>query len=123
MRISVFAIFFLSVVLHSCSKNTETSVSKSLQQSSGREISAIKLNPDDLLVLELHYPDLLQKLLIQEELTVTDIVILNEIGIKEDVLIHLIKYTSSNFMLTASDVVTLQLEGVPYSVINFMIES
>jgi ABC-type Fe3+-citrate transport system substrate-binding protein len=123
MRISVFAIFFMSVALHSCSKNAETSVSKGLQHHSGREISAIKLNPDDLLVLELHFPDLLQKLLIQEELTVNDIVILHEIGIKEDVLIHLIKYTSSNFMLTASDVVTLQLEGVPYSVINFMIES
>ncbi len=113
----------MMIVLSSCSQTKRSVDSKPIEQQNLRVIAAIKLNKDEILVLEIHYPDVLQKIYIQEELKVKDILILHEVGIKEHILIHLIKYTSSNFVLTADDVVTMQLEGVPYSVIQFMIAS
>ena len=123
MKASLLIPLLIVVVFTSCSQTKESVSSKNIEQQSQRLIQAIKLNKDEILVLEIHYPDVLQKIYIQEELKVKDILILHEVGVKEHILIHLIKYTSSNFVLTADEVVTMQLEGVPYSVIQFMIAS
>lgn len=87
------------------------------------QLKKARLSQDDILLLEVHYPVTLEKILFSSALDVNDILILNEIGLKIDALIHIIKYTGSNFMLTTEDVVKLQLGGVPIPVINLMIRS
>jgi len=88
-----------------------------------RSLKAIKLSNDDALVLEVHYPVILKKIYSQRQLSVPEILILHEIGISPDNIIHVIKYTNSVYTLTTEDVVNLQLGGVPFDVINYMIES
>ncbi|MCH9617749.1 MAG: hypothetical protein SP4CHLAM5_06840 [Chlamydiia bacterium] len=82
-----------------------------------------RLSHDEIFILEMHYPVILKKILIGENLRVREVITLHEIGLRDEALIHLIKYTGSIFMLTADDVVKLQLGGVPLQVINLMIES
>jgi hypothetical protein len=104
--------FFITLLLClSCSQERASSLIKSLHQSNKQIVQKIHLTEDDLLILEIHYPHLLEK------------IILHEIGLKENVLIHVLKYTDSHFILSADEVVLLQLEGVPSSVIHFMIDS
>ncbi len=81
----------------------------------------VRLTSDHILVLEIHYPYLLQKIALLHSLNVNDIITLHEVGVKGDCLIHIIKYTGSNFVLTTNDIVKLQLGGVPIPVINLMI--
>jgi hypothetical protein len=116
--------FFITLLLClSCSQERASSLIKSLHQSNKQIVQKIHLTEDDLLILEIHYPHLLEKIILQEGLGVKDIIILHEIGLKENVLIHVLKYTDSHFILSADEVVLLQLEGVPSSVIHFMIDS
>ncbi|MCH9621190.1 MAG: hypothetical protein S4CHLAM20_06070 [Chlamydiia bacterium] len=115
---------FLIIFFTSCGSYTTSATTGSVQKKkSERTLRAARLSNDDLLILEAHYPAVLRKILIQKPLNVKDVVILHEIGLQSEVLIHIIKYTKSVYMLTTDDIVTMQLGGVPFEVINFMIES
>lgn len=109
--------------LASCNQMKGTANASVQMKQNQRAMRAAHLSKDDLLILEIHYPSLLNKIVTQHSLTVHDVCVLSEIGISSEVLIHLIKYTKSSYMLTTDDVVGMQLGGVPFEVINFMIES
>jgi len=107
----------------SCQGMTSSGQVSTLQKKSERSLKAARLSHDDLIILETHYPNVLRKILTQTSLNVGDVLVLNEIGLNGEVLIHVIKYTKSVYMLTTEDIVNMQLGGVPFEVINFMIES
>jgi hypothetical protein len=109
--------------LASCNskKTDETAVLHTHQNDDSLRLA--RLSHDEIFILEIHYPVILKKILIGENLRVREVITLHKIGLNGEALIHLIKYTGSIFMLTADDVVKLQLRGVPLTVINLMIES
>ena len=120
MRLLLLILIPLIVSCGGCKKNGSYC---SFTKTHERSLKALKLSNDDALVLEVHYPVLLKKILSQRPLSVPEVLILHEIGISSDNIIHVIKYTSSVYTLSTEDVVNLQLGGVPFEVINYMIES
>lgn len=48
---------------------------------------------------------------------------MHEAGISSDSMIAIIDYTKTRFELNTGDVIRLQIEGVPFKVINYMIRS
>jgi hypothetical protein len=107
----------------SCNKSNDTKRVSLLHQQVEKNFKNAHLTKDDVLILNINYPKILKKIEVREPLTPKDIIILFQIGVSSGNIIHIIKYTQTNFILTTDDVVDLQLGGVPFEVINFMIDS
>ena len=54
-------------------------------------------------------------------ITVDDVIALQQLGFTSDIMIMIINYTESRFLLSTNDILRLQAEGVPFKVINYMI--
>ena len=115
--------FLLFPLLGACTKGEKQEPALVHSERDVHTFKRARLDADHILVLEIHYPLLLQKIALLSSLNVNDVITLHEVGVKRDSLIHIIKYTGSNFVLTTDDIVKLQLGGVPISVINLMIET
>ena len=117
----------LFIILLACSLSCNKSKAQKeiglLNLQAEKSYKSAHLTKDDALILEISYPNILRKIVIRESLCPKDVIILYEIGISVGNLIHIIKYTESNFTLSTDDVVELQLGGVPFEVINYMIDS
>lgn len=122
MRYFLFLFLYLTL-MSSCGKSNDSNETSILSIQTEKNLKGAHLTKDDILILEIHYPVILKKIIVQQYLSPKDILVLHEIGINSETLIHLIKYTKSNYMLSTDEVVNLQLGGVPFEVINFMIES
>lgn len=120
MRLLLIALIPL---IGSCASKKENDTAILHTHQTDESIRLARLTQDDVFILEVHYPIILQKIVAGNALKVRDIITLHEIGLDGEALTHLIKYTGSIFILTAEDVVKLQLGGVPLTVINLMIES
>lgn len=117
-----FYIFLLSIIVCACTnKSTNQEVSIHSTETNYLQEFGYLYN-DDIYILEVHYPETLQAIIKKDPLSLEQVLILHQIGINDSRIIHLIKYTSSYFMLTADDVVYLQLKGVSLKLINHLIE-
>lgn len=83
----------------------------------------LSLTEEDLIYLNAHNPKLLEKIDRGDVLSVEDVINLYVIGLSADTVITIIDYTSSTFHLSTSDILKLQTEGLPFKVINHMIQS
>lgn len=120
MRLIILALIPFLAACHS-DQNEDTAILHTYSNNDSLKLA--NLNNEDIFILEVHYPVILEKIVRGKTLAVREIITLHEIGLSEELLTHLIKYTGSIYMLTADDVVQLQLGGVPKTVINLMIES
>lgn len=115
-------LFILATFLASCTAN-KTSTSMIIESGQALELRQFGfLYDDDLYVLEVHYPDTLATIINREQLSVDQLLSLHEIGANDTQIINIIKYTKSIFILSADDVVFLQLKGVSLTLINYLIE-
>ena len=53
----------------------------------------------------------------------SDVIALQRSGIEQDKIMHLLLFTRSKFHLTTQHILQLQNEGVPFKIINLMINS
>jgi hypothetical protein len=118
-----FLFILLLLCSLSCNKSKSQKETSLLSLQIEKSYKSAHLTKDDALILEVSYPVILNKIVACEPLGPKDVIVLYEIGISVGNLIHIIKYTNSNFTLSTDDVVELQLSGVPFEVINFMIDS
>ena len=116
-------ILFIITILLSCQNNVAEHHTSLISRDKEKIIRSLQLSDEELIILDEHYPDTLRTILLQNTLTLDEILILHEIGISKDIIIHLIKYTNSSYHLTTDDLVTLQLKGVPREIITIMIKT
>lgn len=109
-------------LLSGCSSRTDTNPYGVIQPESIKA-QLLSLTEEDLLYLNSHNPKLLEKIDRGDMLSIEDIISLHIIGLSSETVISIIDYTSSTFHLSTSDVLKLQTEGIPFKVINHMIES
>ena len=82
---------------------------------------SLALPAEDVHVLKAHHPALLKKIKGSLAITVDDVIALQQLGFTSDIMIMIINYTESRFLLSTNDILRLQAEGVPFKVINYMI--
>ena len=81
------------------------------------------LSAEDIFYLNQESPKILHKIDRGEKLTIDDIIVMHEVGVSPDSMIQILEFTKTRFELETADVIRLQMEGVPFKVINHMIQS
>ena len=107
----------------SCQNYSEGKKQALIISPNSAEAHMLALNEEDIAVLQENYPKVARKIHSKQPLKVAEILELHESGLTSETMIRILKYTSSKFNLNAAEVIYLQAEGLPYKVINFMIES
>jgi hypothetical protein len=115
----VYAVLFL---VSGCTSNKTTQVYGVIQPGSIKA-NSLALTADDLRILNKHNPQILKKIDRGLPVNLNDIVQMQILGISADSMLLIIEHTASQFHLTTSDVIRLQTEGVPFKVINRMIQT
>ncbi len=114
-------ILFLAVCLSSCAtKEAQTTTALKVKQEKGILAS---LTDQDLLLMRKHNPEIAEKIEKTYALNIDEIIKLQGLGVSSDAIIEILVYTKSQFSLSTSDVIRMQMEGVSHKVINYMIRT
>ena len=124
MRIfSIISLSLMLPLLQSCGEHTKTTKTAGLIEPGSAKAKLLALSNEDLFLLNKHTPTLVQKIAAPMTISIEDVIKMQEIGIGPDSMIQIIQHTKSRFSLNTSDVIRLQVEGLPFSVINYMIRT
>ena len=107
-----------ALLLTNCQKTTppqETLTSVNLPTS-------LHLTHNDLVLIKNQHPTTFNKVTQGLPLDIQDIKAMYQSGFEINTMIGIIKYTNSQFNLDTKEIIHLQNSGVPFSVINFMIQ-
>lgn len=107
----------------SCTKTGQNPSQISSLQLHRSQRNIISLPEEDLQLLKNHDPQILTKIRELAQITIDDIIVMQQLGFTSDMLILIINYTESRFQLSTIDVLRLQAEGVSFKVINYMIRT
>lgn len=119
-------IFLLSslTLLSSCHRgNSSASTPQSAVSVSDTHARKCSLSAEDLFYLNQRSPEILQKIADQLPLSIDDVIKMYESGVTPHSMMLIIDYTKTRFELNTNDVIRLQIEGIPFNVINHMIQS
>ena len=83
----------------------------------------LSLSTEDIFYLNRHSPKVLEKIDGAIPLNLNDVIAMHIAGVSTESMISIIDHTHTRFELTTNDVIRLQMEGVPFRVINHMIKS
>lgn len=101
---------------------SNTATTFTIQPGSAKAL-ALALSLEDISILNEQDPLILKKIDKNKELSIEDIIKMHVVGISADAMILILEYTNTHLTLTTSDVIRLQIEGVPFKVINHMIRT
>lgn len=119
----IISISVISSLLHGCGGYTKSSKTASLIEPGSAKAKLLSLSNEDLFLLNKHSPQVIEKIADTKSVSIDDVIKMQEIGIRAESIIQIIQHTKSRFSLNTSDVIRLQVEGLPFSVINFMIRT
>lgn len=122
-RIKKLLLFLLFLFQVGCAEKTPSSNELTLIQPNSIRAKVLLLSSEDIWILHQNTFEIERKIYCQKELTLMDVVKMHELGLSAETIIAILEYTKSIFDLTSKDVIRLQLEGVSYQVINFMINT
>jgi hypothetical protein len=122
MKILLLILYTVLFLTSGCTSNKTTKTYGVIQPGSSKAIS-LALTGDDLRILNKHSPQILKKIDRGLQININDVVQMQLLGISPDSMLLIIEHTASQFHLTTSDVIRLQTEGVPFKVINRMIQT
>ncbi len=99
--------------------------SKYVEIQLNNKAKAFQLSQADLQILTKHnsHTHILKKIERKKAISINEIIELNAINISTDTIISIIDHCKSSFTLTISEIIHLQMEGIPFKVINYMIKS
>ena len=106
-----------------CCKGQSQSGQQPMIQPDSAEASKLSLTSEDIAILHQYTPMIISKLEIRKAMSLEDIIRMHELGLTEDSLILIVEHTRTQFNLTTSDVIRLQMEGIPFKVINHLIKT
>ncbi len=110
-------------IIASCNHSSSTTSSQAVISPGSARAHMLCLSPEDIFYLNQESPKILQKIDRGEKLTIDDIIVMHGVGVSPDSMIQILQFTKTKFELNTNDVIRLQMEGVPYKVINYMIQS
>jgi len=123
MKKFIVLISIISFLLSCSHRNSISFSSKNLIQPNSFKAHLLSLSAEDIQILSLHVPKTLGKINKGFSISLEELVKLHEIGLSSESLLLIIKHTKSRFNLTTSDVIRLQMEGLPFKVINYLINT
>ncbi len=112
-----------SLLLLACSRFNSSTPSETVIVPGSARAHMLCLSPEDIFYLNQESPMILSKIDRGEKMTIDDIIVMHEVGVSADSMIQILDYTKTRFELNTNDVIRLQMEGVPFKVINHMIQS
>ena len=112
---------FLAVCVSGCATK-KGEVTTTLKVHQEKEILT-SLTTKDLLLMRKHNPEIVEKIEKNSSLNIDEIITLQSLGVSSDAIIEILLYTKSQFSLSTSDVIRMQMEGVSHKVINYMIRT
>ena len=107
-----------SILLTNCQK----------KESDPSPVSTIKLpntlhlTHNDLVLIKNQYPATYEKIREGSMLTIEDILAMHQSGFETTTMIGIIKYTNSQFTLNTKQIIELQNSGIPFALINYIIQ-
>ncbi|MBS0585080.1 MAG: hypothetical protein JSR76_02120 [Verrucomicrobia bacterium] len=111
----------ITLILSSCTtKEPYTTSALKIKQEKGILSS---LTDEDLFLMRKHNPEIAEKIEKTYGLNIEEIIKLQSLGVSSDAIIEILIYTKSQFSLSTSDVIRMQMEGVSHKVINYMIRT
>lgn len=113
----------MSSILASCSQATTRFSRKEAVETLTFKANLLRLSSEDLQILSVHCPKTLGKIMKCDSITLEELIKLHEVGLTPDSLVLILEHTKSRCNLTTSDVIRLQMEGIPFKVINYLIKS
>ncbi len=114
-------ILCVALFLGSCtSKSTDCMTTLKVKQEKGILAS---LTDEDLFLMRKHNPEIVEKIEKTHPINIEEIIKLQALGISSNAIIEILVYTNSQFSLSTSDVIRMQMEGVSHKVINYMIRT
>lgn len=120
----LFVLMILTTIISSCAQEGGADFTrKDALQTLAFKANLLSLSAEDIQMLSLHTPKILGKIMKGTVVTLEEIIKMNEIGLSPESLVLIIDHTKSKFNLNTSDVIRLQMECVPFKVINYLIKT
>lgn len=110
-------------ILISCSQTSSGFSRNETVTTLAMKAHLLRLSSEDIQVLSLHSPKTLNKIMKGDCICLEELIKMHEAGLSPESLVLIIDHTKSRFTLTTSDVIRLQMEGIPFKVINHLIKS
>ena len=84
--------------------------------------NSLHLTQNDLILIKNQHPETFKKIKEGLALDIRDVMAMHQSGFETNAMIGIIKFTNSQFNLNTKEIIELQNNGIPFALINFMIQ-
>ncbi len=114
---------FISCSVLGCQNTSYSTKGNTEITSTSAKAHMLSLSAEDLFYLNQQSPMILQKIEKGESINLDDVINMHEAGVTAESIIAVIDFTHTKFEINTNDVIRLQMEGISFKVINYMIHS